>query len=118
MDGRVQLPVIEYLQERFQAAYVDSVTAPAPNHILASQSESSEFTAIMAKIRISVNKHSSVGIAVVGHFDCAGFPAPRETQRQETLAAIELIREEFPGIPVLGLWVDSGSRVSEIEQPS
>jgi len=31
MDGRVQLPVINYLKERFSANYVDMITEPGPN---------------------------------------------------------------------------------------
>ena len=35
MDGRVQKPVIEYLQKSFGVDYVDMVTEPGPNKILA-----------------------------------------------------------------------------------
>ena len=34
MDGRVQLPVIQYLQKRFNVDFVDSVTEAGPNLIL------------------------------------------------------------------------------------
>ncbi len=37
MDGRVQLPVIKYLQKHFNVDYVDSITEPGPNLILAKQ---------------------------------------------------------------------------------
>lgn len=37
MDGRVQLPVIKYLQDRFKVQYVDTITEPGPNLILAEQ---------------------------------------------------------------------------------
>ena len=32
-DGRVQLPVISYLQKRFNVQYVDSITEPGPNQM-------------------------------------------------------------------------------------
>ena len=35
MDGRVQLPVIRYLQDRIEVLYVDSVTEPGPVRSLA-----------------------------------------------------------------------------------
>ncbi|RKX75878.1 MAG: hypothetical protein DRP87_13470 [Spirochaetes bacterium] len=35
MDGRVQLAVIKYLQRRFDVDYVDTITEPGPNLILA-----------------------------------------------------------------------------------
>ena len=31
MDGRVQLPVIRFLQERFKVDYVDVISEPGPN---------------------------------------------------------------------------------------
>ena len=34
MDGRVQLPVIKYLQKRFNVEYVDSITEAGPNLVL------------------------------------------------------------------------------------
>ena len=37
MDGMVQLPAINYLKERFEVDYVDSITGPGPNLILAQQ---------------------------------------------------------------------------------
>ena len=33
MDGRVQLPVIRHMKERFNAEYVDSITEPGPNNL-------------------------------------------------------------------------------------
>jgi hypothetical protein len=35
MDGRVQLPVIEWLKKEYEADYVDMITEPGPNKILA-----------------------------------------------------------------------------------
>ncbi len=35
MDGRVQLPVIAYLQKRFNVTYVDTITEAGPNLLLA-----------------------------------------------------------------------------------
>jgi hypothetical protein len=35
MDGRVQLPVNAYLRERFGADFVDTITEPGPNAVLA-----------------------------------------------------------------------------------
>ena len=40
MDGRVQLPVIYYLKERFGVPYVDVITEPGPVALLSSDPES------------------------------------------------------------------------------
>ncbi len=80
MDGRVRLPVIEYLQRRFDADYVDCITEPGPNLILAEQEPPEAVRSILARLAISVDKHGSVGIAVVGRHDCAWNPAPKDRQ--------------------------------------
>jgi hypothetical protein len=114
MDGRVQLPVIRYLSERFRAEYVDSVTEPGPNAILARRTDAAAVEAIERRVRISIERHKSVGIAVVGHHDCAGNPAGLAEQTRDTLAAVRYLEERFPGIPVIGLWVNHAWEVCEI----
>ncbi len=105
MDGRVQLAVIRYLQERFGVDCVDSITEPGPNRILGDRTDPVLVESILNRVRISVEKHGSVGIAVVGHPDCAGNPAPPGEQAAQTARAVALLRESFPGVPVIGLWV-------------
>ncbi len=114
MDGRVQLPVITYLQDHFGAEFVDSVTEPGPNAILAAGKEMPGVDSIIHRIRISVEKHHSVGIAVVGHHDCAGNPVDDATQIDEVNTAVALLDEEFPGVPTLGIWVDSDWKVNKL----
>jgi carbonic anhydrase len=115
MDGRVQLPVLRYLQKRFQVEYVDSITEPGPNRILAEGSPSALVDSILARLRISLEKHHSVGIAVVGHHDCAGNPAPEARQREHLHKAVEFLRGCHPDTEVLGLWVDENWEVHELE---
>ena len=114
MDGRVQLPVIEYLQKRFDAEYVDSITEPGPNLILATQSNNALVESIFNRLKISIEKHASVGIAVAGHYDCAGNPATEKEQTEHTLDAIKCIKLRFPDIEIIGLWVNENWKVSEI----
>jgi hypothetical protein len=78
MDGRVQLPVIQYLQKRFDVQYVDSITEAGPNLILAKRNNAALVQATLVRLNISMDKHNSVGIAIVGHHDCAGNPAPHD----------------------------------------
>ncbi len=106
MDGRVQVPVIIYLQHRFSADYVDIVSEPGPNRIIAESDDNAAIESIRRRVRFSVDHHSSVGIAVVGHHDCAGNPMPETVQNRHTEAAVESIQNIFSHIPVIGLWVD------------
>ncbi len=114
MDGRVQLPVIQYLRKRFNVKYVDTISEPGPNAILAKRTDISVVESINRRVRISIEKHESVGIAVVGHFDCAGNPADQGQQTEHTRAAVRYLHEMFTGIPVIGLWVNEAGEVSEI----
>ena len=106
MDGRVQLPVIQYLQKRFQAKYVDSITEPGPIHILAEQSDPQEIRAILERINISIEKHGSNQIALVGHHDCAGNPVSREVQLGQIKRSIAYLKSLYPNVEVIGLWVN------------
>jgi len=113
MDGRVQLPVIKYLQEKFDVDYVDSITEPGPNLILAQQTNIDIVESIFNRLKISVNHHGSVGIAVVGHYDCAGNPATKEQQTVHTLDSIRCIKSRYSDLEIVGLWVDENWEVSE-----
>ena len=115
MDGRVQLPVIEYLKRRFGVGYVDTVTEPGPNAILADGDDASAVGSIRRRVGLSLECHRSVAVAVVGHHGCAGNPAPPDRQRDQTLAAVRYLEAQFPGVPVIGLWVSAAWEVSEIE---
>ena len=114
MDGRVQLPVIRYLQERFNVDYVDSITEAGPNLILTETKKTSSTQAIFERLKISIENHHSVGVAIVGHHDCAGNPAPKNDQIVHLQKAIQSIRQQYENIEVIGLWVDKNWEVQEI----
>jgi hypothetical protein len=114
MDGRVQLPVIRYLQDRFHVEYVDSITEPGPNLILSSQTDQTSVQSILRRVSISVEKHASVGIALVGHHSCAGNPATEKEQQRHLIAGVQFLRVHYRGIPVIGLWVDEKWKVHEV----
>jgi len=114
MDGRVQLPVIQFLQQRFGAEYVDNITEPGPIRIVAEEGDESQAASILARVDISVNKHGSRGIAVVGHYDCTGNPVGKDVQDRQTIAAVEMLRLRYPQAEVIGLWVDEDWQVKEL----
>lgn len=114
MDGRAQLPVIRYLQARFGALFVDTITEPGPNRILADRADALKVQAILDRLALSVQKHASVGIAVIAHHDCAGNPAPREAQIAHLREAVRFLQALYPNLPILALWVDENWTVTEI----
>ncbi|MFC2168246.1 carbonic anhydrase [Acidobacteriota bacterium] len=114
MDGRIQIPVINYLKERFDVEYVDIISEPGPNAILAKQDNPVLIDSILSRLKLSVELHKSIGFAIVGHFDCAGNPTSQEEQENHTRFAIEFIKKYYYHGNIVGLWVDKQSKVIEL----
>ncbi len=114
MDGRIQLPVIKFLQARFSAEYVDLITEAGPNLILATRRDCDLVESIQARLKISVSKHDSVGIAVAGHHDCAGNPASKVEQHKHIKNSIMFLRQYYKDLEIIGLWVDEHWVVQEV----
>jgi len=114
MDGRVQLPIIEYLKKKFRVDFVDMITEAGPNRVLADHDNKSLVGSILFRIKISVEKHGSKHIAIIGHHDCAGNPTGEAEQRGHTLKAVEVVKERFGNVDVIGLWADKNWVVTEI----
>ncbi len=114
MDGRTQLPVIEHIKTRCGVAYVDSITEPGPNLILAEGVDKAAVESIMRRVDVSVHRHGSRVVAIVGHQDCAGNPADRPAQIEHLQAASAELKRRFPQVDVLALWVGEDWRVEEL----
>ena len=114
IDGRVQLPVIRYLQQRFEVEYVDSITEPGPNLILSEEKNADSVQAILDRLKISIESHNSVGIAIVGHHGCSGNPAPQDEQVMHIRKAMKVLRQRCGSIAIIGLWVDENWEVQEV----
>ncbi|MBN2416011.1 hypothetical protein JXO52_09225 [bacterium] len=114
MDGRIQVPVIEYLQLRYNVEYVDMITEAGPNAILTSSDNHALTDSILKRIEISLTAHNSVGIAVAGHHDCTGNPVPKEDQLSHIEESVYFLQKAFPDTGLVGLWVDRNLSVSEV----
>jgi carbonic anhydrase len=106
MDGRVQLPVIEWMKQKYGVDYVDSITEPGPVRILGEGKEVPAAESIRRRLDVSVGKHGSKVVALVAHHDCAGNPVSKEQQLKHLAAAIKMVDEWGFRAAVLGLWVD------------
>ncbi|MCK4409523.1 MAG: hypothetical protein KAW67_05530, partial [Candidatus Eisenbacteria sp.] len=114
MDGRVQLPVIRYLQERFEVLYVDSITEAGPVRSLAEPADETVSQAILSRVAVSTEKQGSKVVAVVAHDDCARNPEDETTQRRQLEEAVDFIAGRFPEAVVLGLWLSTDWSVCEV----
>lgn len=106
IDGRVQLPVIEFMRRHVGVPYVDSVTEPGPVRFLGDDPEGPVSESIMRRVRVSTDVHGSRVIAVVAHGDCGGNPAGRTEQLGQLDRAVEVLAGACPAARVLGLWLD------------
>jgi carbonic anhydrase len=114
MDGRVQAPVLAFLRERCGAPFVDTITEPGPNLILAEQDDALVLESVLRRIDISVGHHGSRHIALVGHHDCTGNPAAHEVQVRQLGDGVRWLRERYPDAEVIGLWVNEQWQVEEL----
>ena len=114
MDGRTQLPANEFLRNKFNVNYIDTITEPGPARILAEGQNSILAESILKRIDISINKHESIAIAIVTHHDCAGNPVDKNQQLIQLDSATKFMKEKYPNTEVLGLWINSDWEVEQI----
>ncbi len=115
MDGRVQLPVIDWMKENLPVDYVDMITEPGPDKLLA-EGNTAALDSIRARVLISVNKHGSDTILVAAHDDCAGNPVSRaehEGHVRQSIIRIESWR--LPVKRILGAWIGDDWKVRIVE---
>lgn len=115
MDGRVQLPVIEYLKSKFEADYVDMITEPGPDGLLANSSANrSVVEQIKKRVEISVKKHGSKVVAITAHHDCAGNPVEKEQHIEHLRSAVEAIKSWGFDVEIIALWIDDNWQVHRV----
>jgi hypothetical protein len=113
MDGRVQDAVKNYIKENYNVDYVDMVTEPGPNKILADNTDLAVIKNIKKRVEVSTHHHGSKVVAIVGHFGCAGNPTEKEEQIKHLKKAEEAVKlfnlpADEAGLPaeIILLWVD------------
>lgn len=105
IDGRIQLPIIYWIKERFDVDHVDSITEAGPNRVLANCVEPN-LSNVKYNLGISVHGHGSRIVTLFGHYDCARNPVPRDIQISQVMGGIETLKSwNFP-IRILGLYVN------------
>ncbi|RMD48170.1 MAG: hypothetical protein D6830_07385 [Ignavibacteria bacterium] len=114
MDGRIQLPVLNYLEKRFGTPNIDNITEAGPNLVLHLGEDKPKLDAMLIKLNVSIKMHGSTQVAVVGHPDCARNPASKEEQIKHLCSAVNFVKSHFPDVEVIALWVEGNKEVEEI----
>ena len=114
IDGRIQLPVINWIAKNYNVKYVDMITEAGMDGFLANKD--SDISSILKKVEISISGHGSENIFVVGHCDCAGNPVDDVTHKKHINAAVKRIENLFPDLNVISLWIDKNFTVEKISE--
>jgi carbonic anhydrase len=111
MDGRIQIPLTNWIKENFSVDYVDTITEPGIDKQVA---DNTDLESIKTKVGISINKHESELIVVSGHYDCAGNPVSNEEHITQIKKGIEVISSWNLGAKVVGVWVDDTWKINTV----
>jgi carbonic anhydrase len=115
MDGRVQEPVAQWLKQRLNLNFVDTITEPGVDKLMAEGSHEQQ-EGVRAKVLISTNAHGSRVVAVVGHADCAGNPVSKEKHLEQIRQAVATVQSWGLNISVLGLWITEPWTVEHVRE--
>ncbi len=104
MDGRFNMAVNEYIRVKYGYVYVDTITDAGPVSKIIYQDYLKDIEDKI--IQISINRHDSKHIFIVGHHDCAGCPVDDDQQKEYIRRATHLIKEDISGVRVTGIFID------------
>lgn len=112
MDGRIQLPIMNWLKENHYVSFVDTITEPGIDKMFTNLDEIEK---IKSKALISVNKHGSKLVIVSGHDDCAGNPVSKSEHIDQIKHAVSVIASWKLPIKIIGAWVNQNWELEIIE---
>lgn len=113
IDGRTHFPVRQWLEENFAVDYVDRVTEPGVDLILA-EGALHEVASLRNKASLSVTAHDSHVIVIVGHHDCAANPVTAAVHRQQIAQALQTVAAWNLPVTVYGLWLNDAWEIEVI----
>jgi hypothetical protein len=115
MDGRVQVPAMNWLKQKYELDYIDTITEPGPEKIL-SQGNPAQVESIKSRVLISVNAHGSETIFVAAHHDCAGNPVSKDDHIKQVRDCVRIIKSwKLPVKNVIGAWINENWTVEIVE---
>ena len=106
MDGRAQLPAINWIIDNYAVKYVDMITEAGMDGLLA-EKPLNELSNILKKIDTSVRVHETKELFVVAHHDCIANPVDQRTHREHVMKAVDRLKKLKPDMKIIGVWIDS-----------
>ncbi len=114
IDGRTQQPVINHIKQNYAVDIVDMITFPGADGIFSNELRDVESSLAKRSAHISVEKHNSQIVAIVGHHDCAGNPGDRNYHYHQIRKALHEISLWKLPAKVIGLYVNENWQVEEV----
>ena len=115
IDGRTQEVVIDHMKQNYNIDGVDMVTFPGVDGIFSNEERSGEVLALIRRaVSISIEKHGSRVIAVVGHYDCAGNPGDSEHHYVHIRKAVHEVASWNFAAQVVGFYVNDKRKIEEV----
>jgi hypothetical protein len=114
IDGRTQQPIINYIKQNYGVDIVDMITFPGANGIFSNKLRDVESSLAKQSAYISVEKHNSQIVAIVGHYDCAGNPGDKNYHYGQIRRALQEISLWKLPAKVIGLYVNENWQVEEV----
>ncbi len=102
MDGRIQLPMINWIKKKYSVDFVDIITAPGIDKVISDGNVES----IKNSVMISISNHKSSHIIISGHFGCAGNPVSKEEHFTHIKKSVEIVNSWNLDADVIGIWID------------
>lgn len=114
MDGRVQEPMITWAKEKFGVDYVDMITEAGPDKVV-SEGKPDQTNLVRYKTGLSIEKHGSETVIIMGHDDCGGNPVPKDKHLEQIKAAVRVISSWGFPVTIYGVWMDINWNVEIID---
>ena len=115
IDGRIQLPVSNWIKQKYSVDYVDMITHPGSDKIIGEKNIEG-ISEIKTKTLVSINAHNSKLIVISGHHDCAGNPVSKEMHLTQIKKSINIIKSWNLSVTVIGVWINDQWEIEEIQE--
>lgn len=116
IDGRVQLPVTEFIKNKCGINYVDMITVPGPDKILSEYRDAHEIKSIKKKALFSYKNRNSKLVFIASHYNCLGNPCAERDHLKQLKKAVTNVKKWFPRGKVRGIWVNEKGKAGFIKK--
>jgi hypothetical protein len=115
IDGRTQEVVIDYMKQKYNIDGVDMVIFPGADGLFSNEQNSTEIALIRRAVSISIERHGSQIIALVGHYDCADNPGDREHHNKHIWRAMQEVSSWHLNTQVIRLYVNEKREIEAVK---